>query len=119
MSLDYPPTHDCTTASRYKCARVGKPAEVSIKRCSHGCYAPSGETTARTRNGRAYCIVCHWDQHERRRTAVPSPMYRAWPLLERRLAKRYVPDPAFFLSVTSTPIMKGSLNPSLHAPLMF
>ena len=29
-------------------------------------------------------MVCHWDQHERRRTSVLSPMYREWPVLERR-----------------------------------
>ena len=36
MSNDSHIIHDCTTASRYKCARVGKPAEVSIPRCTHG-----------------------------------------------------------------------------------
>lgn len=76
--------HDCRVGSSHDCIRNGKPAEVSIPRCPHGCYLPPGQTIARDLNGRPYCMVCHWDEHERRRTNVLSPMYREWPLLERR-----------------------------------
>ncbi len=50
MSL-VPPIHDCSTGSRYKCARNGKPAEVSIPRCAHGVSLTTPCQGCRVRGG--------------------------------------------------------------------
>jgi len=71
-----PLKHNCRVTGLELCFRtVGEPP--SILKCAHG--LPLG---AHDLNGREYCIVCHWDHHERRRT--DSLMYREWPILERR-----------------------------------
>jgi hypothetical protein len=63
----------------------GPALTTNPQRCSHGCYVPSGESTAHDLDGRAYCSGCRWPERIERRRG-DSLLYIAMPVLNRRVA---------------------------------